>query len=114
MAVISVDGSNTGIVSGGSNSSQTQVAVIMKQIAQLTKQLINLRNDTTLKPEEKLKQQELIQNQIKMLQDQLAQVQKDAADKAKGKFEVVAPKGHEKRADGINRPTSENAVNLYI
>ena len=115
MSSMSVESSSVGPPSsGGANSSESKEAAIMKQIAQLTKQLLNLKNDTTLEPEEKTKQQELIQNQIKMLYEQLARIQQEAADKAKQKQETANLKDNEKVADGINRPTAENFVDLYI
>lgn len=105
-------------VSGGSGSgdSASQTASISKQIVRLQEQLKSMAGDTTLDEDQKAKQQQMIENQIMMLEAQLAQIQQQQAEKAAEQQEAskADDTGSSKIADGVNRPTENNKLNVYI
>lgn len=105
-------------VSGGSGGgdSVSQTASIAKQIVRLQEQLKSMAGDTTLDEDQKAKQQQMIENQIMMLEAQLAQIQQQQAEKAAEQQEAskAADSGSSKMADGVNRPTEDNQLNVYI
>lgn len=101
--------------SGGGSASQ--VATLNKQITQLQAQLKDLGNDTTLTDEQKSEQQQLIEGQIQMIEAQIAQVEQQQAEKAQEKQSSAkddTANTISKAADGVNRPTATNALNVYI
>ncbi|AAM85065.1 putative exported protein [Yersinia pestis PY-15] len=61
--------------------------------------------------EELQKQQQLIETQIAVLRAEIAKIQADDADKTKESDNnaVSAPTG-----DGVNRPSAQNQINVYI
>ena len=81
----------------------------MKQIQELQQQLRDLA-DSGGSPEELKKQQELIQNQIKALQAEIARIRQQEAEQAQqSQLDKVGKTG-----DGVNRPTDENQIDVYI
>ncbi|BCQ36005.1 FlxA-like family protein [Erwinia rhapontici] len=114
MTTINTSSSVSGSSSGGGSVSQT--ASIYKQIVKLQEQLKNLSGDTTLTTEQKSEQQQLIESQIALLQSQIAQIQQQEAEKAAEKQQEskAADSGSSKIADGVNRPTENNKLNVYI
>lgn len=105
-------------VSGGSGGgdSVSQTASIAKQIVRLQEQLKSMAGDTTLDEDQKAEQQQMIETQIMMLEAQLAQIQQQQAEKAAEQQEAskAADSGSSKMADGVNRPTEDNQLNVYI
>lgn len=109
--------SNAGISgSSGGASSASLTAGITKQIINLQNQLKSLADDQTLTKEDKVKQQVMIENQITMLMAQLAQIQLMAEQQAMDKQQESeeANVGSSKKADGVNRPTDTNSLDVYI
>ena len=105
------------IGSGSSGGSASQVATLNKQITQLQAQLKDLGNDTTLTDEQKSEQQQLIEGQIQMIEAQIAQVEQQQAEKAQEKQSSAkndTANTISKAADGVNRPTATNTLNVYI
>ena len=81
----------------------------MKQIQDLQQQLRDLASSGG-SPEEIKKQQELIQNQIKALQAEIARIRQQEAEQAQqSQLDKVGKTG-----DGVNRPTDENQIDVYI
>lgn len=93
---------------GSDNSLSGQISQLTAQIANLTQQLKELANRSG-SPEEKLKEQEQIQTQIKILQAQLAQLQHEQAEQASQKKQAqTLPQ------TGVNRPGTEHQIDIYI
>ena len=83
----------------GENQLQTCLAC-SKKVEDL-KELAN----STGSADEKKKQQELIQTQIKVLQAQLAALQRQQAEEAQKKLGKV---------EGVNSPSDTNQIDIYI
>ena len=94
--------------SSGGNDIASRISQLTKQLTKATQQLKELGlSDAPL--DEKKKQQELLESQITMLQAQLAQLQRQQAEEAMPKQE----KG-EAVAEGINKPSAEHQINIYV
>jgi TolA-binding protein len=92
---------------GGGGSGRIQQ--LTKQIQELQQQLRDLANSGG-SPEEIKKQQELIQAQIKALQAEIARIrQQEMEQTQKNQLDKVGKTG-----DGVNRPTDENQIDVYI
>lgn len=106
-SVGSGSGSTVGASTSGGGSGRVQQ--LMKQIQELQQQLRDLANSGG-SPEEIKKQQELIQNQIKALQAEIARIRQQEAEQAQqSQLDKVGKTG-----DGVNRPTDENQIDVYI
>ncbi|ATY90943.1 FlxA-like family protein [Pectobacterium atrosepticum] len=120
MATITMDSSSVSSSSKASSGGNgSQIAAITKQISQLTQKLKELGSDTTLDAEEKKAMQDIIQAQIQMLQAQLAQIQQQQTQKAADKNivgveEVSKDNPTPKVAEGVNSPTEDNAIDVYV
>jgi len=90
------------------NDIPAQIARITQQIIKLTQQFKEIA-DGSGSNEEKQKKAELIQQQIAMLESQLAQLQNKQAEEAQQKQETSAAV-----ATGVNRPSDENQVDIYV
>lgn len=107
--------STAGSSSGGGGDSQ--IAAITKQITQLTNKLKDLASDSTMDAKDKKVMQDLVQGQIQMLEAQIAQIQQQQAQQAVDKQQASqeeADRSSTKAADGINRPTKDNVIDVYI
>ena len=102
----------SGISNSGSSQAASQIASINQQIQSITKQLKELSNNDYLTIEQKAEQQQLLESQIQILQAQLAQLQQKQAEKAQQTQPIS--QSSETKADGVNRPTDENQLNVYI
>ncbi|NLS52968.1 FlxA-like family protein [Hafnia alvei] len=106
-SVGSGSGSTVGASTSGGGSDRVQQ--LMKQIQDLQQQLRDLASSGG-SPEEIKKQQELIQNQIKALQAEIARIRQQEAEQAQqSQLDKVGKTG-----DGVNRPTDENQIDVYI
>ncbi|MBN3264139.1 FlxA-like family protein [Pectobacterium brasiliense] len=120
MATITMDSSSVSNSSkAGSGGNGSQIAAITKQISQLTQKLKELGADTTIGAKEKKEMQDIIRAQIQMLQAQLAQIQQQQAQKAADKngagVEDVSKGSPTPRvAEGVNNPTEDNAIDVYV
>ncbi|WP_145587479.1 FlxA-like family protein [Yersinia aldovae] len=96
--------------SGTSNSSAAaQIKSINQEIEKLTTKLSTLK-DSGLTTDELQKQQQQIQSQIAALRAEIARIQAKEADKAKEDNNNVSTPA----ADGVNHPTDQNLINVYI
>jgi len=102
------------IGAGGSSGggAASEIAAINKQIAAITSQLKSLADNHTLTQEQKSEQQQMLESQIQMLYAQIAQIQQREAEKAEQQQQTEQPVSA--RADGINRPTPDNQLDVYI
>lgn len=100
--------SSAGSGSSGGNDIAAQISRILNKIQKLTQQLSDLAN-SPISVDEKKKQQELIQNQIKMLQAQLAALQRQQAEEAQKKQDQKLGK-----VEGVNSPSDDHQIDIYI
>ncbi|WJW93574.1 FlxA-like family protein [Enterobacter pseudoroggenkampii] len=91
-----------------SNDISAQITRILDKIKKLTQQLKELAN-SPVSTDEKKKQQELIQTQIKVLQAQLAALQRQQAEEAQKKQDLKLGK-----VEGVNSPSDNNQIDIYI
>ena len=91
-----------------SNDISAQITRILDKIQKLSQQLNELANSPG-STDEKKKQQELIQTQIKVLQAQLAALQRQQAEEAQKKQEQKLGK-----VEGVNSPSDNNQIDIYI
>jgi len=94
--------------SSASSDIASQIQSLTQQVTKLTKQLKEIASGSGT-TEEKKKQQELIQDQIKMLQAQIAQLQRRQAEEAQKNQEQKQAK-----AEGVNSPSAEHKIDIYI
>ncbi|HDT4956541.1 TPA: FlxA-like family protein [Enterobacter kobei] len=92
----------------GSNNIAAQISRILDNIQKLTQQLKELAN-SPISEDEKKKQQELIQTQLKVLQAQLAALQHQQAEEEQKKQEQAPGK-----VEGVNSPTDDHQIDIYI
>lgn len=85
-----------------------QIARITKKISELIQKLKDIPNSSA-SLEEKKKQQELLQMQIKALQAQLAQLMRKQAEEAQQKQDQKAAKDA-----GAIVPVGKNQIDVYI
>ncbi|WP_370515541.1 FlxA-like family protein [Pantoea sp. B_10] len=81
-------------------------------MASLNDELKDIAKDKSLTEKQRKDKQETINAQIQLLQAQIQQLQKQEKEKAEQKQEkqeVTAVK-----ADGINRPTDSNQLDVYV
>ena len=73
--------------------------------------VLSTLKDSGLTADELQKQQQQIQSQIAALQAELARIQAQEADKSKegDNNAATAPTG-----DGVNRPSAQNQIDVYI
>ncbi len=92
-----------------------RIAQLQKAIAGLQKQLGKLA-DAPLPLEEKRRQQEMIQDQIKMLLAEIARLRQQAseAQQRAGSIPAVNSVAQTRRGDGVNRPQAERVLDVYI
>ncbi|EJA4670398.1 FlxA-like family protein [Escherichia coli] len=106
-SVGSGSGKTVGASTAGGGSGRIQQ--LTKQIQELQQQLRDLANSGG-SPEEIKKQQELIQAQIKALQAEIARIrQQEMEQTQQNQLDKVGKTG-----DGVNRPTDENQIDVYI
>lgn len=111
----SISGILSGAVSSGDSgngSVASQVAALNKQIQGVLTQVKELADNKELTDEQKSEMQQMYQSQITMLQAQIAQLEQKQAEQDQPKSDS-AP-ASEIKADGINRPTDTNKVDVYI
>ncbi|MCD2355027.1 MULTISPECIES: FlxA-like family protein [Pantoea] len=96
--------------SGGSVASQ--VAALNKQIQNVLTQVKELADNKELTDEQKAEMQQMYQSQLTMLQAQIAQLEQKQAEQDQPKSDSTPVS--ENKADGINRPTDANKVDVYI
>ena len=90
------------------SSAASRISALFKQIQNLQQKLVELQNsDGDAKQIEQQKQ--LIMSQIQMLQAEIARIQKQEMEKQQQEQMAKAMQG-----DGVNRPTADNAVDVYI
>lgn len=104
----SIQTRSTGSGASGGNDIAAQISSILNKIQKLTQQLSELAN-SPISVDEKKKQQELIQNQIKMLQAQLAALQRQQAEEAQKKQDQAIGK-----VEGVNTPSDDRQIDIYI
>jgi len=112
----SISGILSSAVSGGDSgggSVASQVAALSKQIQNITKQLKDLSGNADLTDKQKAEMQQMYESQITMLEAQIAQLQQKQAEQAEQKSDSSSQTG-EIKADGVNRPTDANQLNVYI
>lgn len=100
----------------GGGSIASQIAALNKQIQSVMKKVKELADNHDLDEDQKSKIAQMYQSQITMLEAQIAQLQKkqaEQAEKAQQKNDSVNPVS-ESKANGINRPTDKNNVDVYI
>ncbi|CAK9885561.1 MAG: Protein FlxA [Candidatus Erwinia impunctatus] len=102
--------------SGANSSPVSQVDSLNQQILHLENKLKSLGQDDTLTTHQKSEQQQVIQAQIEMILAQIAQLQHQQAAKAQEKVmqEKESANPHSIKADGVNRPTVTNSLDIYI
>ncbi|KAA5923938.1 hypothetical protein F3I27_03895 [Pantoea sp. Bo_2] len=101
---------------GDSGSIASQIAALNKQIQSVMKKIKELADNHDLDEEQKFKIAQMYQSQLTMLWAQIAHLQKkqaEQAEKAQHKNDSVNPVS-ESQANGINRPTDKNNVDVYI
>ncbi|WP_368525450.1 FlxA-like family protein [Enterobacter asburiae] len=103
-----IQNSSGGSGASGSNDIASQISSIIDKINKLTQQLKELANNTG-SADEKKKQQELIQTQIKVLQAQLAALQRQQAEEAQKKQDLNLGK-----VEGVNNPSDDHQIDIYI
>jgi uncharacterized membrane protein len=111
----SISGILNSAVSGGDSgggSVASQVAALNKQIQNALKQVKELADNHELTDEQKSEMQQMYQSQITMLQAQIAQLEQKQAEQDQPKSDSSPVS--ESKADGINRPTDANKVDVYI
>lgn len=86
----------------------SQIARVMKKITELTQKLKDIPNSNA-SVEEKKKQQELIQAQIKVLQAQLAQLMRKQAEEAQQKQQQK-----QAQATGGVAHAADHQIDVYI
>jgi len=97
----------------GGGSVASQVAALGKQIQNITKQLKELSGNADLTDDQKAEMQQMYESQITMLEAQIAQLQQKQAEQAEQKSDSSSQPG-EIKADGVNRPTDANQLDVYI
>lgn len=103
-------GASAGGAAGSSNTGESgRIQQLMKQIEGLQKQLKDLA-DSSLSPEDKKMMQQLLLDQIKLLQAEIDRIRQQELQEQKQPQEPMALE----KGDGINRPTQDNRVDLYI
>jgi len=96
----------------GGGSVASQVAALNKQIQGVLTQVKELADNKELTDEQKAEMQQMYQSQITMLQAQIAQLEQKQAEQDQPKSDSSPVS--EIKADGINRPTDTNKVDVYI
>ncbi|HBP96794.1 MAG TPA: hypothetical protein DD679_14655, partial [Pantoea agglomerans] len=89
-----------------------QVAALNKQIQNVLTQVKELADNKELTDEQKSEMQQMYQSQITMLQAQIAQLEQKQAEQDQPKSDSSSVS--ESKADGINRPTDTNKIDVYI
>ena len=97
----------------GGGSVASQVAALNKQIQSVLTQVKELADNKELTDEQKSEMQQMYQSQITMLQAQIAQLEQKQAEKDQPKNDD-STSAVTSKADGINRPTETNQLNVYI
>ncbi|WP_307570621.1 FlxA-like family protein [Pantoea anthophila] len=97
----------------GGGSIASQVAALNKQIQIVSTQMKELADNKELTDDQKAEMQQMYESQITMLQAQIAQLEQKQAEQAlpdsNSSQSLI-----ENKADGINRPTDSNKVDVYI
>lgn len=96
---------------GSTNGSTSAIASLYKQIQSITQQLKDLASDSTLTEEQKHTQQQMLLAQIQLIQAQITQIEQQHAEEAQQKKDDLS---RDIKADGVNRPTLNNQINIYI
>ncbi|MBS6033375.1 MULTISPECIES: FlxA-like family protein [Pantoea] len=99
--------------SSGGGSVASQVAALSKQIQNITTQLKELSSNADLTDKQKAEMQQMYESQITMLEAQIAQLEQKQAEQAEQKNDDSKLPG-EIKADGVNRPTDTNQLDVYI
>lgn len=95
--------------SSGGNDIASQISRLAKQITKVTQQLKEVASgDGTA--EEKQKQQELLESQLAMLQAQMEALQRQQAEESAPKQGPVQQAVEE----GVNKPSAEHQIDIYI
>lgn len=111
----SISGILSSAVSGGDSSGgsiASQISALNKQIQNVLTQVKELSDNHELTDEQKAEMQQMYQSQITMIQAQIAQLEQKQAEQDQPKSDPMTVS--ENKADGINRPTDSNKVNVYI
>jgi prefoldin subunit 5 len=87
-----------------------QLNALYQQLNDLFQKIDNLKSSDA-SPEEIQKQVQILTNQVQALQAAIARIQQEEMEKNKSDQMVNLVVN---RGDGINRPTEENAVDVYI
>ncbi len=95
----------------GGSTATSEIASLNKQITAIMNQLKSLGSDHTMTTEQKAEKQQLLESQIQMIYARIAQIQQREAETAQQQ-EDTGPAAI--KADGINRPTDVNQLNVYI
>lgn len=110
--------SATGSSSGGNSQSYAQkINQLTQQLEKLTEQLKNVSSSGD--SETAQTQSQMLQAQIQVIEAQIAQLQaQQAQESAQVQPSVEETDSDESslsaQADGVNRPTEENQINVYV
>lgn len=96
----------------GGGSVASQIAALNKQIQGVLTQVKELADNKELTDKQKSEMQQMYQSQITLLQAQIAQLKQKQAEQDQPKSDSSPVS--EIKADGINRPTDSNKVDVYI
>ena len=112
----SISGILSSVVSSsdsGGGSVASQLAALNKQIQNITQQLKELSDNHDLTDDQKAEMQQMYESQITMLEAQIAQLEQKQAEQAEQKSDHPTQRD-EIKADGVNRPTDANQLDVYI
>lgn len=98
---------------GGDGSIASQITALSKQIQNVSAQMKELSDKTELTDEQKAEMQQMYESQITMLEAQIAQLEQKQAEQSQPES-AITQSTSEIKADGINRPTDSNKVDVYI